>query len=372
MYGHDHIGFGAVFVAHQQLRICYAMQLVVTAFNLDEAQAWILAEYPWAAELFAAGTDRWEAARSTTGLVPLQLARLLDCLSSATWDAGFVAYCSTRADEISDYLGSFIAQNPAQRCQALLDACAFTSSSYRAAQKRANIDWRFFGVADLATLAPTPSSELVRRVGLMLALEQQELIDANECKPKIRTLLSCGRLPRSAVGFGVEAAVISAMGLEPRLPVSVLVGMGVQLPRGYTRKDDGNVRLHMQLFRTPPPPESPREDKAVILVPATSSYQHVDGVILYASGAGLWVVIGVQVTLTTPRAHERSLEFITSGHWEAFAPAGQRESAKAALLWITPEEHPELPGVRGVKQGHLPLRHFNTWVPSEMYVASQL
>lgn len=329
-----------------------------------------------------------------TGLVPLQMAKLLgelkqraQCLPQtvagpptpsaaqvatppaaaqalfAAWEAGFSAYCTQRAEVVSEDLAAFCDSKdptlPAARCLALLNACGASPSLYRA--KRELIDWRYFSVAggNLDTLRPMPSSELVRRVAWLVALEREESHNASQRKTEIQALLRYPELPPPSAGFGVEHAVLSALGLERRLPTELLPSMCLPLPHSHK---GNHVKLAMERFSQPPLAHP--TDVARLLVPLDFNYSHVDGVIVYQCHAGTWIVVGVQVTSKTVQQHLVSLQFITGGHWKAFVPQSSTAETMCALLWITPEVEPVLPELAGGTQGHLSLELFKDWVGS--------
>lgn len=345
-----------------------AFQLITEAFSLDEAKRWAKAEYEEALKILAGVPTRWTDAQIATGLVPLQLATLLADVSAAKdWDAGFLVYYSKRAIEVGHQLQGFVtAKDTAIRCSALLNACSFPLGPQ--VSMLANLDWRYFSLTDLDTLSPTPSSELVRRIGILVAVECQEALDAGVCQGMFMALLGSDALNRSAAGFAVESAVLSALTLERLLPVSVLKDLDVELPVGHVgRGSHGSVKLRMQLFAS----SAPMVDYTIanLLVPYAFNYQHVDGIIQYKSVTGKMVVLGVQISLKAVKSHLSSLEFdITGGHWRQFVADDARETAQAGLIWITPEVGPVLPASHGVRQAHLPLEHFRAWVPQKMYV----
>lgn len=346
-----------------------AFQLITEAFSLDEAKRWAKAEYEEALKILAGVPARWADVQAATGLVPLQLATLFAAVSDAKdWDAGFLAYYSKRAIEVGHQLRVFVtAQDTAIRCSALLNACSYSLGPQ--VSMLANLDWRYFSLTDLDMLSPTPSSELVRRIGILVAVECQEALDADVCQGMFMALLGSDALNRSAAGFAVESAVLSALTLERLLPLSVLKDLHVELPvEQVGGGGHGSVKLRMQLFASSAP--MVHSTIANLLVPYAFNYQHVDGVINYKSVTGKMVVLGVQISLKAVKSHLSSLEFITGGHWRQFVADDAKETAQAGLIWITPEVDPVLPASHGVRQAHLPLEQFRAWVPQKMCVCS--
>ena len=55
-----------------------AVQVIIGPFTVEEARVWAAAEHSKASPLLAGHHDWWELANMATGVVPLELSRLLD------------------------------------------------------------------------------------------------------------------------------------------------------------------------------------------------------------------------------------------------------------------------------------------------------
>ena len=347
----------------------HTLQMVIEPFSLAEAQAWAAQEHAAAASIIT-DESAWALAQSVTGLVPLELGKLLVELSrqlpsahpvaidgesrAKVWVQGMEAYSTAQGSEVHEDLATFCAGAP-DRCAAILDACSVEPSARRAT--RTLVDWRYFAVTDTRRLTPAPASELVRREATLLALGSLQEQAAQQVRDQIVALLRSPRLAPPSVGYLVEDAVMSALGREG-IPVTLLRSMGLDPP---PTAEPSRVKLEVRRFATPPGPQPLGPS---LLIPFAYHYAHVDGVIVYQTSAGKQAVIGIQVTTRTVQKHQGSLAFLDA-HWKKFLQAGasvQGAEASTALLWVTPEAqvaHKDLPQIEKYpRQWHQPLDHY--------------
>lgn len=212
------------------------------------------------------------------------------------WEEGFTAYDMKRSRAVSEKLAAF-GNGDDQRLVALLDVCGGLKPGGYGATPRV-MDWRFFEVADLDGLVPTPSSFLVRRVGWLLALKLKQVKNATRQRKKFRTMIDTAvksGLSRSALGNAAELAVMTALNMEKLLPVSLLTEAGLELP-GFLnskKKKPHMLELDLKLF-TDDLPELPN-DKVTLLVPTSKSFKSVDAVLTYYTKGDAQVIVGIQV-----------------------------------------------------------------------------
>ena len=143
---------------------------------------------------------------------------------------------------------------------------------------------------------PQPCSYLVQRVGWLLALELKQSQLAFARRQEMRAMLEKAvesGLSRSALGYATELAVMLALGTEELLPASLLTDMGLGLPRSFDAKKSSKLKLDLQRFRQEPAALS--KDEATLLVPVSSNYKSVDGVLVYYTSSGTQVIVGIQV-----------------------------------------------------------------------------
>ena len=88
-----------------------------------------------------------------------------------------------------------------------------------------------------------------------------------------------------------------ALGTEELLPASLLTDMGLALPRSFDAKKSNKLKLDLHRFRQEPAALS--KDEATLLVPVSSNYKSVDGVLVYYASSGTQVIVGIQVHVIT-------------------------------------------------------------------------
>jgi len=101
-----------------------------------------------------------------------------------------------------------------------------------------------------------------------------------------------------------------------------------------------------------------------LLLPFSWRHPLVDSVIVYQH-SGCCYVVGIQITLETPKKHEKSLRFVEEGaNHLKFVPRAFQDLGKhkVALLWIVPnaKKAPLAGGKPDSLQGVLELEHFES------------
>lgn len=337
--------------------------MIIGPFSRAEAQAWATVAHAKAAALFTAqDEDAWDTAEILTGLVPLELNRLLvELAKHIDVRAGVAAYCTAQTKRVTSVMLTFCGRD-AELYQAALDACSTGTSNM--GYNHNLINWRFFTVKNVATDSPAPSSEWVRHTVMILAAQFLKKTGADAIREAFSHLLGIKDLAAPVLGFLVEDAVLTALWVDSVLPVEVIAAMGLPTT-GFMLKGTC-VALTMRTFGRPPFEQSVEEPggSAFLYIPTAYNYRDVDAVVVYET-SGTWVVIGVQVTIRTAHAHRASLDFL-NGHWQDFAPPDSVATAKRGLLWITPEpqlKKNSLPDHKVYKhQAHMSFRAFENWL----------
>ena len=368
-------------------------KFVVVPFSLQEAKAWAHVQYPEVVQHW--DPEQWILVEELTGLVFLSLNNIFNALSVSTCDEVFdevfqTASASAFSEVNSSLVDFFSTKWPINTAPERIAAVKHLREICTSARPvlvsgstlHQKIPWHdmvlarkedFTSLLDV-TLAlgdhsaeltgrikamgivegwyASPASYLVRKVMMDFCLAELVQNNVDNARQQIAILTSSLKNSQNASmkGFFAEAAVLLSLRYIALPPLLKL----------WSRGTIFNPASTAYFFPNPFPRAHWLGYNSVSLqIPRMWNYADVDAILIAVDKVhSRIVVVGVQVTLSTPKSHAKSLKFATTNAWKSFVPFNADTvgfQSFPAMLWISPSD--DLP-TTDVPQFHLSLSEF--------------